>query len=84
MIVRVPPDVAKEQVQQAIAVVVKEDCRRRVPRVVESGLFRNVPESTRAEVVEEVVAVPDGGYEKILPAIIVNVGERSGDADLTA
>src|SRR5216117_500514 len=73
--------VANEKIQQSVVVEVKKHNSRRVSDVIHSCLVRDFPELAAAEILKERVATADSRDEKIRVAIIVNVGERSGDTD---
>ena len=80
---RVPPDVDQEQIEPAVAVVVEEHRRRRMPDVVEARRPRrcrvNLPV---AVVLEQHVAAAHGRHVEVGVAVVVDVGERGRDADL--
>ena len=81
LIRRVAPDVADEQIEQAVAVVVEEHRSRRVRDEIEAGLLRDVPEASVPVVLEQHVAAAHRRDEEILIAVVVHVGERRRHAD---
>src|SRR4029453_4383419 len=78
----VPPDVAQIQIEQAVVVVVEENCARRVADMVDTSRLRDVREMALSVVFEEDVPLADSADEQILIAVVVDVGEGARDADL--
>ena len=82
LIVGVAADVADQQIDQAVVVVVEEDraggVRHRDRR---PPSLRDVLEMPVPVVLEQHVAAANRRDEQILVAVVVDVGERGGDAD---
>src|SRR4029453_16865570 len=77
----VPPDVAQIQIEQAVVVVVEENCARRVADMVDTSCLRDVREMALSVVFEEDVPLADRADEQILIAVVVDVGEGGRGAD---
>ena len=77
----VDPDVAKEEIEQSVLVVIEEHSTRGVPHVTQARRPGPVRETPRPVILEEVIAPPHGGGEKVGVAIVVGVREGSGHSD---
>jgi hypothetical protein len=74
-------DVADEQIDQAIIVVVKKESAGGVRGQVETRFMRNIFEVAVAIVLEKNVTFVDGSDEEILMTGIVDIAECGGNAD---
>ena len=79
---RVLADVDEEQIQPAVAVVVEEHGARRVPDVAEARGRGDVAETPLSVVLKEHVAAANGRDVEVRVPVVVDVGKRSGHADL--
>ncbi len=81
LVVGVAANVAHEEVEQAVVVVVEEDGARGVADVVHARLLRDVLEVPVPVVLEEDVAAADRRDEQVHVAVVVDVREGGRDAD---
>src|SRR4029453_15656724 len=75
----VASDVAQIQIEQAVVVVVEENCARRVADMGDATRLRDVREMALSVVFEEDVSLADGADEQVLIAVVVDVGEGGRD-----
>ena len=80
LVAGVPADVADEEVEQAVVVVVEEDGAGGMAGVVHAGFPGDVPKVSAPVVFEEEVAAADGRDEEVLVAVVVGVREGGRDA----
>ena len=67
---------SEENIQQPIAVVVKEDRGRGMSLIVEAGVLGNVFECAGAVVFKEDIAPAQNGHVEVWVAVVVDIGER--------
>src|SRR5579864_278266 len=75
------PDVADQKIQQPVAIVIEEHGACGMGDDVDPGLFGDVREMAVAVVVKKVNSAADGGDDKILIAVIVDICESGANAD---
>ena len=74
-------DVANQQIEETIVVVVEKERARGVGHEIEAGFVSDVLEMAVAIVLKKNIPFLDSGDIKILAPAIVDVAERGGDAD---
>ena len=74
-------DIADQKIDQAVAVEVEEHRAGGMRHQIDARLFADVLEVSVSVVLEQHIAAAYRGDEQILIAVVVDVGERGGDAD---
>ena len=78
----VAADIAEEDIQQAVPIIVEEDHPGGVPGVGKAGLGGDLPEPAAAKVLIAVVPVTDGRDDEVRIAIVIEIGEGGCDGNL--
>src|SRR5215469_4908535 len=80
-IVGVLADIADQEIEQAVVVVVEEEGPRGVSNHAQSSLVGNVFEVAVPIVFQQHVSATNGGDKEILIAVVVDIGEGRGYAN---
>ncbi len=74
-------DVADEEIEKAVIVVVEEESAGGMGDEAEAGFLGDVGEMAVAVVVEQDIAAAHGGDEEVRETVVINVRKSSADAD---